>query len=161
VRANPGNRVFEAQQLAEANAVAAKLGVALTVAQATRPEALEAAFEAMTRARAEALLILGDPMFALNTERIARLSVAHRLPAVGPFPSYADGGALLAYGADFDEMFRRAAVYVDRILKGAKPADLPVERATRFELTVNLRTARALGITLPPALVARADRRVE
>ena len=161
VLANPGNTVYQAQQLNEAKAAAAKIGVALTVVEATRPEALEPAFRSMASARAEALLLLGDPMFALNTQRIARLAVEHRLPAVGPFPPYAEAGALVAYGADFDEMFRRAAIYVDRILKGAKPADLPVEQPTRYELVVNLSTAKTLGITVPPNLVSRADRVIQ
>jgi putative ABC transport system substrate-binding protein len=159
VLSNPGNAVYQAQQLEQAKAVAAKLGMTLTIAEARRPEALEGAFRSIAQARAEAVLILGDPMFGLQAERIARLAIEHRLPSVGPFPNYADAGALLAYGANFDEMLRRAAVYVDRILKGARPADLPVERATRFELIVNRRTARALGITLPPSLVP--DRIVE
>lgn len=155
---NPSNQVYHAQQIDEARAVATKLGIALTVAEARGPDALDAAFRSVAAARAEALLIFGDPMFALHTERIARLAVQHALPAVGPFPPYADAGALVAYGADFDEMFRRAAVYLDRILKGAKPADLPIEQPTRFELIVNLKTAKALGVTVSPALISRADR---
>ena len=102
---------------------------------------------------------MGDPMFSTNAERIARLALERRLPSVSGF--YSDEGILLAYGSNFEELHRRAAVYVDRILKGAKPADLPVERPTRFELIINVKTAKALGITIPPALAARADRLVQ
>ncbi|HVF62780.1 MAG TPA: ABC transporter substrate-binding protein [Casimicrobiaceae bacterium] len=155
---NPGNQVYHAQQLAEAKSVAARLGITVTIAEASQSEALDEAFRSIARAKPGALLIFGDPMFGQNTERIARNAIAHALPAVGPFPPYAEAGVLAAYGASFDDMFRQAAIYVDRILKGAKPADLPIEQATRYELIVNLKTAKALGITVPPSLVSRADR---
>ena len=158
---NPANPVFQALQLDEAKVAARNMGMTLAIVEAARPDAIEAAFRSMAAARAEALLILADPVFALHNERIAKLAIEQRLPAVGPFAPYADAGALVVYGADFDEMVRRSAVYVDRILKGAKPADLPVERPTRYELIFNLKTAKALGITVPPALVSRADRIVQ
>jgi putative ABC transport system substrate-binding protein len=160
---NPANRTWSALQLEEVKAAAAKLGIGLALVEARRPEELEEAFRTTKGTRADALLILADPMFGQrpNSERIARLAIEHRLPTVAPFPAYSEAGALVAYGADFDEMMRRAAVYVDRILKGAKPADLPIERPTRYALVVNLKTAKALGITLPPALVARADRVIQ
>jgi putative ABC transport system substrate-binding protein len=158
---NPSNRVFQAQQLEQAKRAARGLGIELAVVEASRPEALEAAFRALDAARPDGLLILADPMFGLHADRIARLALARRLPTVSGFETYADAGVLVAYGANFDEFYRRGAVYVDRILRGAKPADLPVERPNRFELIVNLRSAKALGITLPAALIARADRVVQ
>jgi putative tryptophan/tyrosine transport system substrate-binding protein len=158
---NPSNRVFQAQQLEQTKRAARGLGIELAVVEASRPDALDAAFRAVESSRAEGLLILADPMFGLHADRIARLALARRLPTVSGFETYADAGVLVAYGANFDEFYRRGAVYVDRILRGAKPADLPVERPNRFELVVNLRSAKALGITLPAALVARADRVVQ
>lgn len=158
---NPSNELFAALQLKEAKAAAAKLGIELQVFEARRPEALESAFAAMTGVRPGALLILADPMFGDNAERIARLATERRLPAVGGFANYANHGILLSYGSNLNEMHRGAAEYVDRILKGAKPADLPVERPTRFELVVNARTAKTLGISIPPSLAARADRVIQ
>lgn len=155
---NPTNTVFGAQQLKEANAAAARLGVELVVVEARLPDALEGAFDQLSAARPNALLIMSDPMFGTQTQRIGRLAIKHRLPAVAGFGNYADAGVLLAYGSNLEELHRRAAVYVDRILKGAKPADLPVERPTRFELVTNAKTAKALGVTIPPALASRADR---
>lgn len=156
---NPTNTVFQTLQLREAKAAAAKLGITLQVVEVRRPEALEGAFQTMASARAEALLVMGDPMFTAQAGRIARFALERRLPTASGF--YSDAGILLTYGSNFEELYRRAAVYVDRILKGAKPADLPVERPTRFELVVNVRTAKALGVTIPAALIARADRVVQ
>ncbi len=155
---NPTNAVFAMQQLDEAKSAAARLSIELQVVEAPRPEALEGAFKTIAAGRPGALLVLGDPVLAIQAERIARLAIDHRLPAATGFANYADAGLLVAYGANFEEFYRRAAVYVDRIVKGAKPGDLPVERPTRFELVVNARTAQALGITLSPSLVTRADR---
>jgi putative tryptophan/tyrosine transport system substrate-binding protein len=156
---NPTNTVFQTLQLKEARAAASRLGIELQVVEATRPEALEGAFQAIAKARPDALLVMGDPMFTAQAERIARLALERRLPTVTGI--FSDGGILLAYAPNFEDLHRRAAVYVDRILKGDRPADLPVERPTRFELIVSARTAKALGITIPPALVARADRVVQ
>ena len=158
---NPTNAVFGTQQLNEARPAAARLNIELQAVEAARPEALAGAFDTIAKARPDALLVTGDPMFGTQAERIARLALERRLPTVGGFANYTDAGALLSYGASFDESYRRAAVYVDRIVRGAKPADLPVERPTRFELVVNVRTAKALGITIPPALASRADRLVQ
>ncbi len=158
---NPTNTVFAGQQLKEAKAAAARLGIELQIVEADKPEALENAFQKIAAARHGAVLVLGDPLFGAHADRIARLALERRLPTVGNLGATAEAGIVIAYGANFEEMYRRAAVYVDRILKGAKPADLPVERPTRFELIVNARTAKALGITIPPALAARADRVVD
>jgi putative ABC transport system substrate-binding protein len=117
----------------------------------------------MTRERAGALLVLLDPTLArpLQRERIAELAARNRLPTMYALRLYVDAGGLMAYGADIFDLYRRAAIYVDKILKGAKPADLPIEQPTKFELIINLKTAKALGLTIPPSLLLRADRVIE
>ena len=115
----------------------------------------------MTRERAGALLVLADPMFALHRRRIADLAVKSRLPAMYGNRPHVEAGGLMSYGANVADMFRRAATYVDKILKGAKPADLPVEQPTRFELVVNLKTAKALGLTIPRSILVRADQVIQ
>jgi putative ABC transport system substrate-binding protein len=125
------------------------------------PGDLDEAIRGALQQRAEALLVLGSPAFYPERKRLADLALKHRLPASFQRPAYADAGGLMAFGADIDGMFRRMAEYADRILKGAKPGDLPIEQPAKFELVVNLKTARALGLTFPPALLARADRVIE
>jgi putative ABC transport system substrate-binding protein len=115
----------------------------------------------MTRARAGALTVLGSNMFLTERRRLVDLAAKNRLPAVYPQREFVDAGGLMAYGPDLADVFRRAATYVDRILKGARPADLPVEQPTKFELVINLKAAKALGLTIPPSLLARADHVVE
>src|SRR6266436_5719263 len=116
---------------------------------------LDAAFK-LAKARTEALTITDDGLFIANARRIAELASRTRLPSIG-FREYCEAGGLLAYGVDFPHIWRRAAVFVDKILKGAKPVDLPVEQPTKFELVINLKTAKALGLTIPPSLLGRAD----
>src|SRR5438128_11279498 len=111
----------------------------------------------MTSADAGALLVLGDPMFSDHRSRLAELEATSRLPTVHNDRAYVEAGGLLCYGASHPDMYRRAATYVDKILKGAKPGDLPVEQPTKFELVINLKTAQALGITMPPSLLLLAD----
>jgi putative ABC transport system substrate-binding protein len=111
----------------------------------------------MTRARAGALIVLGSSMFFTERRRLVGLAAKHRLPAVYSARDSVDAGGLMAYGPNFADMFRRAATYVDKILKGAKAGDLPVEQPTKFELVVNLKTAKALGLTIPQSLLLRAD----
>ena len=111
----------------------------------------------MTRARAEALAVSPSAMFAGEAKHLVDLAVKDRFPAVYPWREYVDAGGLMAYGPNVAGSFRRAATYVDRTLKGAKPRDLPVEQPTKFELVINLKTAKALGLTIPPSLMARAD----
>jgi len=120
-------------------------------------EDFEVAFTAMTQERPDALFVVADPLVTANRKRILDFTATHRLPAMYESRPYAADGGLMAYGPSFDDMFRRAAAFADRILKGARPADLPVEQPTRFQLVVNLKTARALGLTLPQSILIRAD----
>ena len=124
------------------------------------PEEFESAFSAMAAGRVEAVVVVEDGMLNSNIKRIAEVAAGKRLPAVG-LPELAEAGGLLAYGVDQLQMFRRAAYFVDRIFKGAKPGDIPIERATNFETILNLKTAKALGIKFPQAVLVRADRVIE
>jgi putative ABC transport system substrate-binding protein len=115
----------------------------------------------MIRERAGAVFVLADGMFLLHRTRIVQLVAKHRLPAMYPVREVVDDGGLMVYGPSLRDNFRRAATYVDKILKGAKPRDLPVEQPTKFELIINLKTAKALGLTIPPSVLARADQVIE
>jgi ABC-type uncharacterized transport system substrate-binding protein len=137
------------------------LGVQLQPLALSHAGDLENAFAAMTRERAAALLVMPSPVLFSARRRIAELAAAHRLPSIGNAREYADLGCLLAYGASIAELWRRGATYVDRILNGAKPAELPIEQPTIFELVVNMRTARQLGLSLPQSLLLRADEVIE
>ena len=141
---------------------ARSLGIALqSVAVRPDPKEYDAAFVAMKRGRAGAVIVVQSSAFFAGYQRISDLALTHRLPSVGGSKEYVEAGGLINYGADFPELFRRAATYVDRILKGAKPADLPIELPTRFELVINLKTAKALGLAIPPSLLQRADQVIE
>ena len=122
---------------------------------------LDDTFSAVVNDRPDALLILFDPLLVGERMRIAQFANKHRLPIMSPHRQYADAGGLMAYGPNLRDMYRRAATYVDKILKGAKAADLPVEQPTTFELVINLKTAKALGLTIPPSLLLRANQVVE
>ncbi len=122
---------------------------------------VESAFAAMTRERASALVILADPIFTDQRRQIAELAAKRRMPSVYGVREYAEAGGLMVYGANLLDLERRAATFVDKILKGAKPADLPIEQPTKFELVINLKTAKALGLTIPPSLLLRADQVIE
>jgi putative ABC transport system substrate-binding protein len=143
----------------KAQADAARLGMRLQVVPAREPADLAGAFAAMTRERAEALMVPADSMFSAyaNIAIIVQLAAKHRLPTMYDTREYVDAGGLMTYAANLQEIWRRAAGYVDRILKGTKPADLPVEQPTKFEFVINLKTAKALGLTIPPAVLARTD----
>jgi putative ABC transport system substrate-binding protein len=154
---NPANPAFD-QQLREAKAAATKLGIGLQLIEARAPPDLDRALVAATKQRAEALLVLPDPMFVAQARRIADLATSQRLPVVSGVGAFAEAGALATCSPDYAGAYRRAAGYVDRILKGAKPAGLPVEQPVKFELVINTRTARTLGVTIPRALIASADR---
>jgi ABC-type uncharacterized transport system substrate-binding protein len=136
---------------------AAGLGVRLQRVEVREPGEFAQAFVAMTQAQADALIVLPHPLFFLHRTRLVDLATQQRLPTIwGPFREFADAGGLMAYGPSLREQFQRAAYYVDRLLKGAKPADLPVEQPTTFELVINLQTAQALGLTIPRALLFQA-----
>jgi putative ABC transport system substrate-binding protein len=122
---------------------------------------LDRAFSTMISGRAEALLVFPSPMLFLHRQRVVELANSHRLPVMTGSREFANLGALMAYGASQSDLVRRGATYVDKILKGAKPAELPIEQPTKFELVINLKTAKALGLTLPPTLLALADEVIE
>ena len=134
------------------------MALEIHVADARLPEQYPDAFATITRGGARALFVTTDPILSSNRERILHLAASHRLPAMYEWPEIVEAGGLLSYGASLADVNTRVAVYVDKILKGAKPADLPVERPTRLELAVNLKTAASLGITIPSAIVGRAGR---
>jgi putative tryptophan/tyrosine transport system substrate-binding protein len=125
------------------------------------PDEFDNAFQAMTREHARGVLILADPMTYFHRTRLADLAAKHGLPLMASLREYAEAGSLMSYWADGAELSRRVASYVDRILKGAPPSDLPIEQPTKYELVVNLKTAKALGLTIPPSLLARADQVIE
>ncbi len=143
--------------LKEADVAARALGVRLQVVEARGPADIDRAFSDMTRARAGALTVFSTPMFSTERRRLVDLAAKNRLPTMFSFRDYVDAGGLMAYGPSLADLARRAATYVDKILNGARPADLPVEQPTKFELVINLKTAKALGLTIPPSLLARAD----
>jgi putative ABC transport system substrate-binding protein len=149
------------EALASAEHAARRLGVELKAVGAKASSDLDAAFSAMARERPDALLLLGTPMFFVERQRVVALSSGLRLPAMFTGREFVEVGGLMSYGASLTDLLRRAATYVDRILKGAKPGDLPVEQPTKFELLINLKAAKALGVTLAPAVLARADELIQ
>jgi putative ABC transport system substrate-binding protein len=153
---------FTTDQLGEAVAAARVLGVQLQALELRDPPYdFESAFSAAVQGRAEALVVLVSPVFFRERARIADLALTHRLPTMFGFREWAEEGGLMAYGVNITDLFRHAAIYVDKILKGAKPSDLPVEQPTKFELVINLKTAKALGLTIPPSLLLRSDQIIE
>ena len=145
----------------ETEAAARAFGVQLQVVEVRDPIELDSAFSAMTRERAGGLVVMPDLVFQDQRTRIVDLAAKSRLPAIYPWSEPVAAGGLMAYGATVPDIFRRAAVYVDKILKGAKPADLPIEQPSKFEFIINLKTAKALGLRIPPGVLARADRVIE
>ena len=142
---------------AELEAASQNLGVALEVADLRRPEDIDRAFATMISQRVEALLVVVGPLTYLLREEIADAALKHQLPAMTNATQYAQAGLLMSYGPNLEDLYRQAATYVDKILRGASPADLPVEQPTKFEFVLNLKTAKALGLTFPQALLATAD----
>ena len=142
-------------------AAAASVGVQLQPLGVRDPGELDRAFAAMKDARAGALIVESSSMLFAWRERLAELALKNRLPTMFAQRQYAEAGGLMAYSADFSDLYRRAATFVDRILKGAKPADLPVEQPTKWDFVLNLKTAKALGLTIPPSLLVRADQIIE
>jgi ABC-type uncharacterized transport system substrate-binding protein len=147
-------------EIAEVQAAARKFAYEVEVLEVRRAEDIAPAFGSLRRA-VHALYVCGDALTTTNSARINTLAMGARLPTIFPDRTFLESGGLMAYGANNVDLFRRAADYVDKILRGAKPADLPVEQPTRFDLTINLITAKALGLTIPPTLLARADEVIE
>jgi putative tryptophan/tyrosine transport system substrate-binding protein len=145
----------------ETEAAGRALGVRLDFIEVRRPDEFDGAFSAMREARIGALVVSPTPMLFEARRRIVAHAAMTRLPAVYPWRDAVEGGGLVSYATNFSEMYRRAATYVDKILKGAKPADLPIEQPTRFELVINLKTAKALGLAVPQSLLQRADQVIE
>jgi putative ABC transport system substrate-binding protein len=144
----------------EARNAASSLGVALLVVE-VQADDYDRAFAAMREGRADAVLVQGAPTFNRDRKRIITLAAQHRLPAIYEWRHHVEEGGLIAYGGNLFELYQRVAWYVDRIFKGAKPADLPIEQPTKFDLSINLKTAKALSLTIPPSLLARADQVIE
>jgi putative ABC transport system substrate-binding protein len=147
-------------EVREAKAAASTLGLEADLYELRRPDDIAPAFEAMM-ARADALYVVPDPLVGANRTRIITLALAARLPAIYGSREYVDAGGLISYGPNLPDLFRRAGDYVDKILRGAKPADIPVEQPTKFDFVLNLTTAKAMGLTVPPTLVSRADAVIE
>jgi len=151
---NSGN----AQTLREVELAAKAFGVKLQYLDVLSPKNIETAFRAASKGRADAVLMLPGSVLVLQRAQLADLAAKNRLPAIYPQPDYTEAGGLVYYGANTADLFRRAATYVDKILKGAKPADLPVEQPTKFEFIINLKAAKQIGLTIPPNVLARADK---
>ena len=157
---NPGN-FNHAPMLKAAQISADTLGIVALPAEARNLQELDAALVEMTKQRAGAMMVIANSFFVLRRQRIAELALRARLPTMFPNRDSVEAGGLMSYGNSLAEFFRQAATYVDRILKGAKPAELPVEQPTKFLLVVNLKTAKALGLEVPPTLLARTDEVIE
>jgi putative ABC transport system substrate-binding protein len=151
----------KAEEVRQMQAPARTLGITLHSVEAREAEALEGAVADAVRAGADALVVLPDPLTLLERRRIADLAAKHRLPAMYGFKEFVGAGGLMSYGTMQTDLYRRAAAHVNKVLRGAKPADVPVEQATRFELVINLKTAKALGVTLPQSVLLRADQLIE
>jgi putative ABC transport system substrate-binding protein len=158
---NPANAAFQALQVKQAHAAAQSSGFEIRLVEVASPEEFEPAFKAMSGAGIRAAVILGDPLFAIHRIRLSKLALEHGVIAVCSHRDLAEAGCLASYAASFFDASKRAATYVDKILKGAQPADLPVEQPTGFHLTINIRAAKALNVAIPPTLLARADEVVE
>jgi putative ABC transport system substrate-binding protein len=160
VLGNPSN-AFVARSWGETQEAGGRLGLKLLFVEVRTRDEVAAAFAAITRERPDALVVLLDSLMAEHRHQIVEFAARNRLPATYGGPAFAEAGGLLVYTVDENELWRRAAAYVDRILKGAKPADLPIEQPTKFELVINLKTAKALRLTIPPSLLLRADQVIE
>ena len=147
-----------AQRLRETERAAGAFGVKHQFLDILGPEDIETAFRAASKGRADTLLLLASPVLTSQRTQIVNLAVKSRLPAIYNAPEFVEAGGLMSYGVNLTDLFRRAATYVDKILKGAKPADLPVEQPTKFELIINLKAAKQIGLTIPPNVLVRADR---
>jgi len=143
------------------SSAAKSLGVELQLLEARDGNQFGGAFEAMAKEHASALLVVADTIYINNRKRLVDLAAASRLPVAYGYKEHVEAGGLISYGPSLSDLWRRAAIFVDKILRGAKPADLPVEQPTKFELVINLKSAKALGLTIPPTMLARADEVIE
>jgi putative tryptophan/tyrosine transport system substrate-binding protein len=155
--ANP----YSALVFKETVSAARALGLELQSLEIRAPADLDGALDAAKAQHADTLITVEDPLTMDHAAKIANFAVENRLPAISGLKVFANAGGLVFYGADLNELFRRSASYIDKILKGEKPADIPVEQPTKFELVVNLKTAKALGLTVPPSILARTDEVIE
>ncbi len=144
--------------LKETELAAGAFRVQLQYLDVLDPKDIETAFRTASKGRADAVLVLTSPVFISQRTQIAELAVKNRLPAIYSWPENVEDGGLMTYSVSITDLFRRAATYVDKILKGAKPADLPVEQPKKFEFVINLKAAKQIGLTIPPNVLARADR---
>lgn len=149
------------EQLAETQRAAKKLGVALATEESSSPDDFNRAFASMQKQRPDALVVIENPMFQFNRARLTELAAGLRVPAIYNVGEYVESGGLMSYGASYADLIRRAATHVVKILNGTKPGDLPIERPTRFELVINMKSAKALGIKIPQIILLRADRVIE
>ena len=150
----PGHARF----LKETEAAAGALRLQLQFLDVLDPKDIETAFRAASKGRVDGLVEMSGPVLSSHRARVLDLVIESRLPAIHNFPEWVEAGGLMTYGVNLTDLYRRAATYVDKILKGAKPADLPVEQPTKFELIINLKAAKLIGLTIPPNVLARADR---
>ena len=154
---NRGTRAF----VNDAERAAKSLGINLQIVSVHGHKDLDGAFLSMQRAHTDAVMFAENTAFIAYRQHVADLAVTHRLPMMAPAKEYAVAGVLVSYGTDYLDLFHRAAIYVDKIFRGSKPGDMPIEQPTKFELVINLKTAKALGLTIPPSLLARADQVIE
>jgi putative tryptophan/tyrosine transport system substrate-binding protein len=157
---NPTNTVFEVQAK-DLQAAAGKLGLKLHILHASSEREFEPSFAALTQLRAGGLVIGTDGFLVSRSQELGALTLRHAMPAIFQYRAFAEAGGLMSYGPSITEEFRQTGIYCGRVLKGEKPADLPIMRATKFEFIINLQTARALGLEVPPTLLARADEVIE
>jgi putative ABC transport system substrate-binding protein len=160
VLSNPANP-SHARPIRDLKLAARALGLQLQLLEARGSDEFDSVFAGLIQERARALLVLAEPLFTVHRARLADLAVKNGLPAMYGGREYPEAGGLMSYGPDLRDNTRRAATYVDKILKGAKPADLPIEQPTKFELVINLKTAKALGLTIPRSVLLRADQLIE
>jgi putative ABC transport system substrate-binding protein len=149
------------QMLNDTQATARSIGVQIQIVEAAKVDDFDGAFATIAKERADGLIVLINPIYGVQQKQIIERAMNHKLPAIYEWKVFAKNGGLISYGADVQDVYRRAAVFVDRIFKGAMPADLPVEQPTKFELVINLKIAKALGLTVPPTLLGRADEVIE
>jgi putative ABC transport system substrate-binding protein len=158
---NPKSPELSEPQTQQLQVAAGRLGLQLHILNATTERDIDTAFATLVQLRAGGLVIVPDALFSSRPEQLAALALRHRVPAIYQYPEFTAAGGLMNYGSNLRDMLRLSGLYTGRILKGEKPADLPVQAPTKYELVINLKTARALGLTVPPTLLALADEVIE